>query len=134
MRNEFNLRGENSLIMQTDINHEADIRTLVDAFYKRAGKDDLLGPIFSKIQNAGDHKESLYEYWTNSLLREYSGSPERFPSHIELMFSTKHFIRWLTLFLDTIDLLYSGPVAEKAKVMVIKKSEEFQAKVELSRF
>lgn len=120
--------------MQTDINQEADIRTLVDAFYKRAGKDDLLGPIFSKVQNSGDHKDSLYEYWTSSLLSEYGGPPKRFPSHIELMFSTKHFIRWLTLFLDTIDLLYSGPVAEKAKVMVIKKSEEFQAKVELSRF
>jgi hemoglobin len=120
--------------MQTDINDQMDIRTLVDAFYKRAGKDDLLGPIFLNVQNSGAHKETLYEYWTNSLFRQNAGEPERFPNHVELMFSTKHFIRWLTLFLDTIDLLYSGPVAEKAKVMVIKKSEEFQAKIELSRF
>lgn len=120
--------------MHCDINDDRDIRTLVDAFYKRAGKDDLLGPIFSKLANVGDHKEALYAYWTIVLLRPDAGRRERFPHHIEQMFTSQHFIRWLTLFLDTIDLLYAGPTAEKAKVMVIKKSEEFQLRAELSRF
>lgn len=120
--------------MHTDINTIDDIRILVDSFYKRAGKDNLLGPIFSRIADTRPQRETLYAYWNKVLLDQKHGGREPFPEHIRLMFSTRHFIRWLTLFLETIDLLYTGTTAEKAKVMVIRKCEEFQTELAITHF
>ncbi len=120
--------------MRRDIKDQSDIKTLVDTFYHRAGEDDLLGPIFSRIADSDSHKELLYKYWETALLSGTTDQGECFPEHIERMFSSKHFIRWLTFFLDTIDSLYEGEMAAKAKVIVIKKSEEFQSRLEFSRF
>jgi hemoglobin len=120
--------------MKTDIRDSADIRILVDSFYQRAGKDELLGPIFSRIGKTDPGKEALYQYWSSALLNQSVGDQHQFPRHIEQMFSRQHFIRWLSLFLETINTLYAGSVAEKAKVMVIRKSEEFQSRLELRSF
>jgi hemoglobin len=119
--------------MNRDITDLNDIRTLVDTFFESAVKDDLLGPIFSQIENSHLHKDTLYKYWETVLLTHASDA-ELFPKHIELMFSPKHFFRWLTLFLSTIDTLYFGPTAEKAKIMVMRKSEEFQSDLGFSVF
>lgn len=117
-----------------EINNVRDIRLMVDTFYELAGKDDLLAPIFVNIKDSAPYKETLYRYWENQILSDGSDSAELFPEHISRMFSTQHFIRWLELFLHTIDSLYAGPVAEKAKVILIRKSEEFQMKLALLRF
>lgn len=121
--------------MKTDIKSREDIERLVDSFYNKAGSDDLLGPIFHKLSESQIYRQTLYQYWKDALL---SPGPDlnsrQFPKHLERMFTTQHFIRWLSLFLDTIDANYSGHTAEKAKVIVIKKSEEFQGRMELYRF
>ncbi|MBP9925249.1 MAG: group III truncated hemoglobin [Cyclobacteriaceae bacterium] len=119
--------------MNRDITDLNDITILVDTFYESAAEDDLLGPIFSQIENSHLHKDALYKYWETVLLTHTSTS-EPFPKHIELMFSTQHFFRWLTLFLRTIDDLYSGPTSQKAKIMVMKKAEEFQSDLGFSIF
>ncbi|HYG04738.1 MAG TPA: group III truncated hemoglobin [Chryseosolibacter sp.] len=118
--------------MKADINDCNDIRLLVDTFYRAAAHDDLLGPIFSRIQNQEDHKDALYKYWEDTLLKNVEDQP--FPQHIHLMFTRRHFVRWIKLLLNTITDMYAGPMAEKAKVIVIRKSEEFQSKLALSRF
>lgn len=120
--------------MKSDIKDVESIRNLVDTFYSRAGSDVLLKPIFSCLTDPNLHKETLYKYWEEALLSDVGPSQNHFPSHIELMFSSQHFIRWLTLFLETIDGLYSGPNAEKVKVIVIRKSEQFQTSLEIFRF
>ena len=120
--------------MNREIESVDDIRLMVDVFYECARKDELLAPIFRKIKDSAPHKEMLYRYWENQILNESLGQDEPFPEHISLMFSTQHFIRWLGLFLHTIDTLYSGAIADKAKVILIRKSEEFQTKLEILRF
>lgn len=111
-----------------------DIRLMVDAFYERAGNDELLRPIFMNIKDSVPYKELLYQYWESEILSQHNEVRALLPEHISRMTSTRQFIRWLELFLHTIDSLYAGPVADKAKVILIRKSEEFQMKLELSRF
>jgi hemoglobin len=120
--------------MKSDIIGPDDIRNLIDEFYERAGSDTLLGPIFSRLKDPGADKKRLYTYWRTALLNDMSDAHEPFPKHIEEMLSSRHFIRWLTLFLQTIDDLYAGQNAQKVKAIVIKKSEEFQTSLELFRF
>lgn len=120
--------------MKADIRDIDDIKFLVDSFYRSAGSDNLLGPIFHGLSDSRGYRDALYGYWNEVLLNQKASTSKPFPKHIEQMFSTQHFIRWLTLFLETIDAHYSGNTAEKAKLMVIRKSEEFQTGMELYRF
>lgn len=120
--------------MKREIRSVDDIRLMVDVFYDLAGRDKLLGPIFRNMKDSAPHREMLYQYWENQILNESAGEDQSFPEHISLMFTTQHFIRWLGLFLETIDTLYGGAVADKAKVILIRKSEEFQMKLEILRF
>ncbi len=120
--------------MKIDIQERQDVKKLVDQFYERATADDLLGPIFSRFRDPHADKETLYNYWEQALLHPLPARHQMFPKHIEMMFSRQHFIRWLTLFLQTIDDLYAGANAEKAKVIVIQKSEQFQTSLQLFRF
>lgn len=117
-----------------DISDLEDIKVLVDRFYERAARDERLGQIFLPVAHADSGTEARYVYWCELLLDEKSIDVHTCPEHIRMMFSRQHFARWLTLFLETIDLLYVGERTERAKVTVIRKSEEFQSCVELSGF
>ena len=117
-----------------EINGIDDIRLLVDTFYSRASTDDLLAPIFEKRLFDGNHLAPLYNYWQTILLHDetYQGVP--FPKHADLPLTHQHFDRWLSLFHQTIDDLFTGPLAETAKFKAIKMSEVFRYKMELSNF
>lgn len=117
-----------------EINGIDDIRLLVDTFYSRASTDDLLAPIFEKRLFDGNHLAPLYSYWQTILLHDetYQGVP--FPKHADLPLTHQHFDRWLSLFHQTIDDLFTGPLAETAKFKAIKMSEVFRYKMELSNF
>jgi hemoglobin len=120
--------------MMSDIKDVESVRTLLDKFYARAGKDDLLKPIVASLRDSGFRSESLCKYWQDAILGD--ATPERTdpPKHFQLMSSPQYFTRWLTLFFQTIDSLFFGPNAEKAKVLVIRKAEQFQESLEISRF
>jgi len=116
-----------------DITDIDDIRLLVNTFYFRASKDELLSPIFgTRMPEA--HLDPLYRYWQTILLQQetYLGAP--FPKHADLPLTHQHFDRWLSLFQDTVDELFTGPVAETAKFRAIKMSEDFRFKMELTIF
>lgn len=103
----------------TDITTPADINALVHTFYGRARHDDLLGPIFNRVIPADaweEHLAQIARFWTGILLHErgYQGDP--MSKHLKLPLSDDHFLRWLSLFHQTIDELFSGPVADEAKV------------------
>ena len=127
-------KARSQQVVMKDIRSVGDIRLMVDVLYERAGSDELLGPIFMNIKDSVPYKELLYRYWENEILNPHNDVRELLPEHISRMSSTRQFIRWLELFLQTIDSLYAGAVADKARVILIRKSEEFQMKLELSRF
>lgn len=121
--------------MKKEIEDIRDIRLLVDTFYDRARKDELLAPIFDeKITAWQHHLEALYQFWQSVLLEQqtYQGVP--FPKHSDLPLTHQHFDRWLSLFHQTVDDLFTGPLAEEAKFRAIKMSEVFRYKMELSSF
>src|SRR5665647_725918 len=94
-----------------------DIKKLVDTFYGKVRKDELIGPIFDeRIQGHWpQHLEKMYTFWQTILLEErtYFGSP--FPPHANLPIFHNHFKRWMELFTQTIDELFIGHIAEDAK-------------------
>ena len=109
-----------------------DIKKLVDTFYGKVRKDELIGPIFNeRIQDRWpQHLEKMYTFWQTVLLGEhtYFGSP--FPPHANLPVSHQHFEKWMELFKQTLDELFTGAVAEDAKWRAGKMAEMFESKIE----
>lgn len=109
-----------------------DIKKLVDTFYGKVRKDELIGPIFDeRIQDRWpQHLEKMYTFWQTILLEErtYFGSP--FPPHANLPIFHNHFKRWMELFTQTIDELFIGHIAEDAKWRAGKMAELFESKIE----
>jgi hemoglobin len=108
-----------------------DIKLLVDTFYAKVRADALLSPIFN--ERIGDrwpqHLEKMYKFWQTVLLKEhtYYGSP--FTPHALLPIDHTHFEKWLDLFVETIDELFSGEKAGEAKFRAGKMAEMFEYKI-----
>ncbi len=109
-----------------------DIKQMVDIFYGKVRKDDLLADIFNGIikDNWPTHLEKMYRFWQTILLEEhtYNGSP--FAPHARLPVEGKHFDRWKQLFFETVDENFSGDKATEAKFRATKMAEMFQLKIE----
>lgn len=107
------------------IESREDIVRLVDQFYAKVRKDDLLGPIFNHHIATDDwpaHLSKLSDFWEGHLLRgtKFKGNPVQ--KHIQVdqqlkhSMSMEHFDRWLKLWGETLDHLFEGELAEKAKL------------------
>jgi hemoglobin len=109
-----------------------DIKLLVDSFYGKVRKDELLAPIFNeRIGNKWpEHLEKMYRFWQTVLLGEhtYYGSP--FTPHANLPVNKEHFNRWLKLFNATINEQFTGEKAEEARWRAGKMAEMFHHKIE----
>lgn len=108
-----------------------DIKLLVDKFYDRIREDDLLGHIFNEViqDRWPQHLDKMYSFWQTVLLGEhtYQGSP--FVPHAPLPVESKHFDRWVMLFLSTADELFVGKTTERAKWQGERMASMFLAKI-----
>lgn len=118
-----------------DISDIQDIKLLVNTFYDKVQKDDLIGPIFNEkmMGRWPEHLEKMYRFWQTILLEEhtYSGSP--FPPHKQLPINLSHFDRWMEIFTSTVDSLFVGKLAEEAKVRAANMAYMFNYKIEYFR-
>ncbi len=125
----------NEQAVKPDIAGKEEIRTLVDAFYERIRKDDLLGPVFNdKVEDWSKHLPTMYSFWESILYgkSEYSGNP--FAKHLNLPVGKEHFVRWLKLFELTVDELFEGEKANQAKQASKSIAHSFQVRMGLDPF
>lgn len=104
--------------VKTDIRDKKDIETFVNRFYSKVRENELLEPIFGSIisDNAWpQHLERMYDFWNAILFSEtgFNGNPMQI--HLQLPIEEKHFLKWLSLFGQTIDELFEGPKVDEAK-------------------
>lgn len=118
-----------------EITELADVQLIVDDFYGKIRKDDLLGDIFDNIiqDRWPEHIEKMYTFWQTVLLNEhtYYGAP--FVPHAHLPVDQEHFDRWLMLFDETVDTYFIGERAEKAKRQGHTMAEIFLDKIQYIR-
>ena len=109
----------------------ADVKLLVDTFYDRVRADEMLGPVFDNVikDNWPRHLDIMYRFWQTVLLDEhtYTGAPGA--KHFTLPISAEHFTRWMAIFTQTIDELFTGEKATEAKWRAGKMAEMFQYKI-----
>jgi hemoglobin len=96
---------------------------MVRRFYADVTQDDLLGPMFNDVAHVdwSEHLPKLAAFWCRALLGQpgYSGNPFRAHAlvHQQRAFTPAHFERWLTLFHETLELGWIGPVADRAAAL-----------------
>jgi len=107
--------------MKRDLEGKEDIRQLIDDFYTKVRRDELIGPIFSEVAKVDwdHHLPVMYDFWEGVLFHtgNYTGNPMRVHKQLHEKFPLEqvHFDRWLQIFRETLDERFEGPVAEQAR-------------------
>ena len=103
-----------------DIANREDIEILVQKFYKKLVKDDLIGFFFTDIAkiDLSRHLPKMYDFWESILLGNpvYDGFPmsKHFPLNDVVAMEEKHFNRWLQVWEETVHENFAGENAETA--------------------
>lgn len=107
-----------------DIENREDISQLVNAFYTKIREDELLGPIFNAHiapEAWPGHLEKLTDFWETNLfgVPKFKGNPSLKHVNVDknLNYSVEqlHFGRWLQLWFATVNELFSGDLAIRAR-------------------
>ena len=102
---------------------EAMVRAVVDDFYAKARRDEVIGPVFNRViadADWPDHLDKIASFWSSMLLGTgtYTGRP--MPKHMAIPeLADAHFSRWLALFRQTVTQLCPPDIAE----LFIERSE-----------
>ncbi len=106
-----------------DLSDTVQIERFVQAFYGKLLKDAQLAPIFLDVAQVDltHHLPLIRSYWEKLLLG--SGDYRRHTMNIHRAVNSKRaftptdFARWLEFFTATVDELFAGPKAERAKAI-----------------
>jgi hemoglobin len=102
---------------------DAMIRAVVDEFYARARRDDVIGPVFNRVipdAEWPDHLSKIADFWSSMLLGtgRYNGRP--MPKHMAIPeLGDAHFMRWLRLFRETVEEICPPDIA----ALFVERSE-----------
>ena len=110
----------------TKITNRDDVSLLVHTFYDKIRQHELLGPIFNghiSEEQWPAHLSKLTDFWESNLfgVRTFRGSPSK--AHVNVdknlnhTISQNHFAQWLQLWFETINELFEGELADRAKEM-----------------
>lgn len=121
--------------MKPEIQSPADIKHLVRTFYAKAMADAEIGYIFSEIAQIDleKHLPKIIKFWESVLLDapDYSGNVMKV--HLDLNakepLTVEHFQRWLALWTGTVDELFQGESAERAKQRAMGIAMVMQSKL-----
>lgn len=91
-----------------------DIQFLVDSFYEKVVKDDVLSPFFKHL-DFDKHLPKMVDFWEFVLLDKAGYKTDVTQKHAHMRLKQEHFDRWLALFNETVDALFLGEKAELAK-------------------
>jgi len=106
---------------RAELASRTDIDVLVRRFYERAVADPVLAPVFDVLAVIGldDHLVVVGDFWEQILFRttRYEGAflPVHRALHGQHGLTAERFERWLELWCGTVDELFTGPDAERAK-------------------
>ena len=94
-----------------DILNRQDIESVVNHFYDKVRKDDILSRMFDHV-DWEKHLPVMYDFWDNALFYtgKYTGNPmaKHQMAHGRNPMTPSHFERWLKLFYEVLDESYVG--------------------------
>lgn len=107
--------------MKFDLDSRERLDQFIDAFYAKVLVDPVLAPIFLDVAEIelDVHLPHIRDYWAKLLLKEQRYQRHTMNIHREIhakrTLTKKDFELWLSLFIETIDDLFKGKNAQRAK-------------------
>lgn len=107
--------------MKKDIESRADLEHLLKEFYAVAMTDKEIGHFFTRVVplDLEAHLPVITDFWEKVLFTKpiYFGNPMAVHQHLheKSPFVKEHFDRWLEIWTNTVDRLFAGETADKAK-------------------
>ena len=121
--------------MKKDIGNREDIDLLMNVFYEKLLKDDSINYIFTDVIkiNIKTHIPVIADFWESILFSSISYSNNLMKIHLDIQNKTPllkhHFDTWLGYFNSTVDELFEGSVALKAKERALSIATVMQIKI-----
>ena len=122
-------------LMKPDISNRTDIDELLRVFYNTLLADDSINYIFTDVMKVDmkAHLPVIGDFWENILLDANIYRKNVMQLHLEIHDQTPllkhHFSTWLHHFKSTVDELFEGPVAFKAKERALSIATMMQVKI-----
>jgi len=122
-------------IEKHDIENRGDIEKLINSFYDKVKRDEVIGFIFNDVAkvNWEKHLPVMYGFWESIIFfkNTYSGNPMLVHLHLNeiIKLRKEHFERWLQLFTNTVDELFEGEKAALAKEKAISIATIMKTKI-----
>jgi hemoglobin len=119
----------------TDILGRDEIVRLVDRFYEKVRDDETLGFIFDKVAQVDwpAHLPRMYDFWQTVLFRDGGFRGDPIGKHARLVPLTnmgrEQFDRWLALFEESVDELFTGENAEHIKRCAADMAKVIHSKI-----
>lgn len=114
-----------------DLCTEADVRTVVHAFYRDVEADPVIGSFFAGLDWPA-HLPTMVRFWSSVVFHTgaYHGRP--FDPHVRMPgLDRAHFARWLARFEQTVDAHFAGENAGRMKAKAGQIAGLFQMKLGL---
>ena len=97
-----------------DLETRSEIENMVNIFYDKIAKDNLLSPFFQNL-NFEKHLPKMVDFWAFVLLDEVGYATNVTEKHLQMALKKEHFAQWLKLFNETINQNWVGENANLAK-------------------
>lgn len=116
--------------MTKEIESLDEICLLVNTFYAKVRVDEVLGGVFNLViaNRWQEHLDKMYCFWQTILLNEHTYTGNAYAPHADMNLRPEHFNRWIRLFTETVDELFTGEKAEEAKARATSIANIFRAK------
>ena len=107
--------------MERDIENRGDLELLLREFYAVAMTDAQIGHFFTRIVQLDleTHIPVIANFWEKVLFGNpvYFGNPMALHQHLheKSPITKEHFERWLRIWTETVNRLFAGETADKAK-------------------
>jgi hemoglobin len=99
---------------KTDISSRDEIETLIRHFYSKLLKDEMISMHFVSL-DLEKHIPLIVSFWAFVLLDEAGYNRNVFEKHLHLGLDMQQTKRWVHLFTESVDELFTGEKAELAK-------------------
>lgn len=122
-----------------DIKTNDDVRLLVNSFYDKVRRDEVIGYIFNEIigNDWSHHLPIMYQFWSTVLMSQPGYRGNAVAKHIEvdkrIPLKDEHYKQWLYLWTETVDHFFAGEVANEAKNRASLMMNLIGMKVEMAR-
>jgi hemoglobin len=120
---------------KSDIRSRHDVELLVNAFYDKVKRDDMIAYLFTDVAKVDweAHLPRMYDFWEQIIFQTntYSGNPMQ--AHLVLHHHSplraEHFERWLKLFFESVDEQFDGPAASFTKQRAQSIAQTIESKL-----